>query len=138
VVGAGAGAAAGGVLGAQTPGGGIGSALGTVGGSLVGGLIGNSVEHATGDTPAWEYVVREEDKGDLVSVSQKDTVPLKVGAKVLVIAGKQARIVPDYTVDLATPAPIAPAKTQPPQDVAPPPAPVATAPLPDPATVATH
>ncbi|MFC7475709.1 hypothetical protein ACFQS7_15155 [Dankookia sp. GCM10030260] len=95
--GAAAGAAAGGVLGAQTPGGGIGQALGGVGGALVGGLIGKATESVAVDTPAFEYVVRTE-KEDLLSVTQKDTVPLAVGQKVLVITGTQARVVPDYTV----------------------------------------
>ena len=36
--------------------------------------------------------------GDLLSVTQKDAVPLAIGQKVLVIAGNQARVVPDYTV----------------------------------------
>jgi outer membrane lipoprotein SlyB len=44
-----------------------------------------------------------------VSVTQKDATPLPIGQKVLVIAGKQARIVPDYTVEIAKP-PTAPAE----------------------------
>ncbi|TDH58758.1 hypothetical protein E2C06_31010, partial [Dankookia rubra] len=95
--GAAAGAAAGGVLGAQTPGGGIGQALGGVSGALVGGLIGRATESAAVDTPAFEYIVRTE-KDELLSVTQKDTVPLAIGQKVLVITGTQARVVPDYTV----------------------------------------
>jgi outer membrane lipoprotein SlyB len=114
VVGATTGAAAGGIIGSQAgPGGGITGALGAVGGSLVGGLVGTTVEHAQGDTTAWEYVVKES-KGDLVSVTQKDEKPLAIGQKVLVIAGKQARIVPDYTV--AVPAPPA---TPPPEPLPP-------------------
>ncbi|MDO9708807.1 hypothetical protein [Paracraurococcus lichenis] len=109
--GAAAGAAAGGVLGAQTPGGGIGQALGGVSGALVGGLIGRAAESAAVDTPAHEYVVRTE-KDELLSVTQKDTVPLVVGQKVLVITGNQARIVPDYTVATAAPPARAPAKPE--------------------------
>ena len=102
--GAAAGAAAGGVIGAQTPGGGIGAALGGVGGALVGGLIGTTAEHVAGDTRAFEYVVRTH-KDDLISVTQRDTTPLVVGQRVLVISGNQARIVPDYTTQPpATPA----------------------------------
>jgi len=96
-VGAAAGAAAGGIAGAQTPGGGASSAFGALGGALVGGLIGTSVEHVVDDTTAYEYIVRKPN-GELVSVTQKDKTPLAVGANVLVIAGNQARIVPDYTV----------------------------------------
>ena len=54
--------------------------------------------------------------GDLLSVTQKDEVPLKLGQKVLLIAGNQARIVPDYTVTTDTQAketPSAPAQTAP-------------------------
>lgn len=98
VVGAATGAAVGGVAGAQAPGGGVATALGAIGGGLVGGLLGNTVEHATDDTQAFEYIVRET-ANDLVSVTQKDVIPLKIGTKVLVIGGKQARIVPDYTVN---------------------------------------
>jgi outer membrane lipoprotein SlyB len=101
------GAAAGGAVGSEAPGGGVTAALGTVGGGLIGGLIGSTAQHTTGDTTAYEYVVREP-KGDLVSVTQRDTAPLQIGTHVLVISGKQARIVRDYTVNVETP-PTAPA-----------------------------
>lgn len=90
------GGAAGGIAGAQSPGG-IGSAFGALGGSLVGGLIGSGVERASGQVRAFEYVVRKTN-GELISVTQTDPAPLAIGQKVLVIAGAQARIVPDYTV----------------------------------------
>jgi outer membrane lipoprotein SlyB len=62
------------------------------------------VEKATGETRAFEYVVRKPN-GELISVTQRDVTPLVLGQKVLVIAGNQARIVPDYTVTAApTPA----------------------------------
>lgn len=98
--GAAAGAAAGGVVSAAAPGGGIAPALAGVGGALVGGLVGSAAEHAAGDTRAFEYVVRT-GGGDLLSVTQRDTVPLAIGQKVLLIAGTQARIVPDYTTEPA-------------------------------------
>ncbi len=92
------GAAAGGALGATAPqSGGVAATLGAIGGSLIGGLVGSGVEHAAGDTTAWEYIVRKPD-GTLISVTQKDEAPLGIGDRVLVIAGSQARIVPDYTV----------------------------------------
>lgn len=90
------GAAAGGIAGSQAIGGPV-SAFTALGGSLVGGLTGSAVEHATADTKAFEYIVRKPN-GDLVSVTQKDKTPLALGQKVLVIAGVQARVVPDYTV----------------------------------------
>ena len=90
------GAAAGGIAGSQAVAGPI-SAFTALGGSLVGGIAGSTVEHATADTVAFEYIVRKKN-GDLVSVTQKDKTPLALGQKVLVIAGNQARVVPDYTV----------------------------------------
>lgn len=97
------GAAAGGVAGSQAPGG-VGSALGAIGGSLIGGIVGSSVEQATADAPAYEYIVQKT-SGELVSVTQKDENRLAIGQKVLVIAGPQARIVPDYTVPIGHPTP---------------------------------
>ena len=101
--GAAAGAAAGGVLGSQAPTG-IFSALGGVGGAVIGGLAGSAAEHRFVDTVAWEYVVRVTGKTELISVTQRDERPLAVGQKVLVIAGNQARIVPDYIVAAEPPA----------------------------------
>lgn len=99
------GGAAGGIAGSQVDHGGPITALSTLGGTVIGGIVGNGVEHAEGDTTAFEYIVREDAKGSLVSVTQKDKVPLAVGERVLVIAGKQARVVPDYTVSLPTTTP---------------------------------
>ena len=95
------GAAAGGIAGSQL---GVGpvSAFTALGGALAGGLGGSAVEHVTADTIAFEYIVRKPN-GDLVSVTQKDKTPLALGQKVLVIAGTQARVVPDYTVPPLTP-----------------------------------
>jgi outer membrane lipoprotein SlyB len=90
------GAAAGGIAGSQAIGGPV-SAFTALGGALVGGIAGSTVEHATADTMAFEYIVRKPN-GDLVSVTQKDKTPLALGQHVLVIAGNQARVVPDYTV----------------------------------------
>jgi len=95
------GAAAGGIAGSQL---GVGpvSAFTALGGALAGGLGGSAVEHVTADTIAFEYIVHKPN-GDLVSVTQKDKTPLALGQKVLVIAGTQARVVPDYTVPPLTP-----------------------------------
>ena len=115
------GGAAGGIAGSQI-GNGTTSAFGALGGSLVGGLLGVGVERAGGDTTAYEYVVRKTNS-ELVSVTQKDTPPLAIGQRVLVIAGTQARIVPDYTVALQPDKP--PVATTP---AAPPATPAATSP----------
>jgi outer membrane lipoprotein SlyB len=94
------GGAAGGIAGAQTPLGPVTRAFTALGGTVLGGIAGSAAEHAVGDTDAWEYIVREPN-GELVSVTQKDQTPLTLGLAVLVITGKQARIVPDYTVPIA-------------------------------------
>ena len=121
--GAAAGGAAGGVLGSATGGNRVAEALGAVGGALVGGLIGNAAERAANSGNGVEYIVRKRN-GDLVSVVQRDLVPLEVGARVLVIEGAQARIVPDYTTQAPGQPPVANA---PPSPVPPP----VTAPIPD-------
>jgi outer membrane lipoprotein SlyB len=112
--GAAVGGAAGGIAGSQVGGGGALSAFAALGGTLLGGLVGTSVEHVQGDTDGYEYIVRKPN-GDLLSVTQKDTTPLAIGEKVLVIAGPQARVVPDYTV------PVEPPKAKPPPSEAKPP-----------------
>lgn len=126
-VGAVTGGAAGGILGAQSETVGLNSALGAVGGTAVGSIIGAAVEHASGDTTGWEYIVRK-GNGELLSVTQREAAPLPLGQKVLVIAGPQARIVADYSVDIPSPKPEQAAKAEPPakptpeEQPAPPPA----------------
>lgn len=99
--GAAIGGAAGGIAGSQIGGGAL-SAFTALGGTLLGGLVGTTVEHTQGDTEGYEYIVRKPN-ADLLSVTQKDTTPLAIGEKVLVIAGAQARVVPDYTVPVEPP-----------------------------------
>jgi outer membrane lipoprotein SlyB len=96
-VGAVTGGAAGGILGSQAGGSGISTALAAVGGATVGSLVGTTVEHASGDTTGWEYIVRKPN-GDLLSVTQREPQPLPIGQKVLLITGNQARVIPDYSV----------------------------------------
>jgi outer membrane lipoprotein SlyB len=111
-LGAATGAAAGGITGSQAATGAAG-ALGAVGGAVAGGIAGNGLGHSVSDTFGYEYIVRKAN-GDLLSVTQKDQEPLKIGMHVLIIQGPQARIVSDYTVpveaETAVPKP-APAKT---------------------------
>ncbi|MCR0980638.1 hypothetical protein [Roseomonas populi] len=107
--GAAAGAAAGGIVGAATPGSNLTSALAGVGGGLVGGLFGSATERVINDNRATEYIVRKTN-GELVNVTQRDVPSLPLGQKVLVIAGAQARIVPDYTVPEAAAAGAPPAQ----------------------------
>ncbi len=92
-----AGGAAGGIAGSQLPGSTVTTAIGALGGTLIGGLVGSGVDKSLNDTSAYEYIVRKPNN-ELVSVTQRDAAPIAIGAHVLVIAGNQARIVPDYTV----------------------------------------
>jgi outer membrane lipoprotein SlyB len=125
------GGAAGGIAGSQV-GSGAEKAFTALGSTLVGGIAGSAAEHVLSDTGAFEYIVRKP-SGDLLSVTQKDTVPLTIGQKVLVISGKQARVVPDYTVAVPQPPkPTATAQQQAPTTTAPPPPPVDATPLPAP------
>lgn len=105
-VGAVTGGAAGGILGAQVGSAGFNAALGTVGGTAIGSILGTTLEHITGDTTGWEYIVRKPN-GELLSLTQREPQPLPVGQKVLVITGSQARIIADYS----TPAEPPPAET---------------------------
>ena len=98
------GAAAGGIAGSTVGDSGPVKALSALGGSLVGGLVGSGVQHAQGDTNAFEYIVRESNN-NLVSVTQRDKASLRIGERVLVIAGRQARIVADYTLSPPNSAP---------------------------------
>ncbi len=104
-IGTAAGGAAGGVAGAQLSGSPEVTALGAIGGALVGGVGGAAAEQAIADTNGWEYIVQETN-GNLVSITQTSKTALPIGQHVLVIDGsKQARIVPDYTVQVAASAP---------------------------------
>jgi len=122
------GAAAGGIAGSQV---GVGpvSAFSALGGSLVGGIAGSAAEHVASDTTAYEYIIRKTTGGTLVSVTQQDKTPLALGQKVLVIAGVQARVVPDYTVPSQEPPKQAEAPKVAPTTTAPAPEPVAAMPL---------
>jgi outer membrane lipoprotein SlyB len=105
-VGAAAGGAVGGVAGSQVAGAPVVTALGAIGGTLVGGIGGAAAAQAVGKTKGWEYIVQEEPGDKLVSVTQTSKAALPIGLHVLVIAGtQQARIVPDYTVQVAAAAP---------------------------------
>ena len=103
-VGAVSGGAAGGILGSEADASAVAKALSTLGGTVVGGIVGTTIEHATGDTTGWEYIIRKPN-GELLSVTQREPTPIPVGQKVLVITGNQARVVADYSVALDPPSP---------------------------------
>ena len=53
------GGAAGGILGAELSSPTVPTALAALGGTVVGGVVGATIQHASGDTKGWEYIVRE-------------------------------------------------------------------------------
>ena len=101
------GGAAGGLLGSEYG----NSALAAVGGTAVGALVGQALDHATGDTTGWEYIVRKAN-GDMLSVTQREKKPLALGQRVLVIVGNQARVIADYSTP-PEPAPVQKAEAKP-------------------------
>lgn len=102
--GAAAGGAAGGAIGgAAAAGNSVSTALGAVGGALLGSLVGTAAERASANTDAVEYIIRKNSDGELISVTQRDEVPIPLGTAVLVITGNQARVVPDYIATQAGP-----------------------------------
>ncbi|MGH7056330.1 MAG: hypothetical protein ACREFZ_00400 [Acetobacteraceae bacterium] len=123
-IGAVTGGAAGGVTGAHAASGAFASSLSAIGGTLLGGLAGAAAEQASSDVKAYEYIIQEK-SGKLLSVTQTDKQPFAIGTHVLVITGKQARVVRDYTVPLP-PKPAASVSAR--QAV---PVPVTVTPLPD-------
>ncbi|MBX9750597.1 MAG: hypothetical protein K5Q68_13510, partial [Roseococcus sp.] len=155
--GAAAGGAAGGAIGgAAAAGNSVSTALGAVGGALLGSLVGTAAERTSANTDAVEYIIRKNADGELISVTQRDEVPIPLGTAVLVITGNQARVVPDYIstqaepparnllrrpatprseapiAPIAAPAASAPSAAPPPAPMAEPLPPAAPAPAPDP------
>ncbi|MCW8085845.1 hypothetical protein [Sabulicella glaciei] len=131
--GAAVGGASGGALGAASGGHPMASTLGAVSGALVGGVLGAMTERAATASDGTEYIIRRTDRPELVSVTQRDRDPLPVGARVLVIAGAQARIVPDYTSEIPGLPPLDGAPPTPsPQPVAARPLALSAIPLPQP------
>lgn len=92
LAGAGIGAVAGSAIGGDTR----TNILAGAGGAILGGLAGRAIENKVSATGGMEYVLRTKDKR-LVTVTQTQDLQLGVGQKVLIIYGRQTRIVPDYT-----------------------------------------
>jgi len=90
MVGVGAGALAGSAIGGDTR----TNLIAGLGGAVIGGLAGNAIEKKINNKRGMEYVLRLR-SGKLLTVTQTDDLQLGIGQKVLVIYGKQTRIVPD-------------------------------------------
>lgn len=89
------GAVVGGVAGSAIGGGSRANIIGAVGGAVVGGLLGNAVEKGVRKNQGIEYVLKSRQTGDLLTVTQLQDINLQVGQKVLIIYGRQTRVVPD-------------------------------------------
>ncbi|CAD9228056.1 Outer membrane lipoprotein SlyB [Burkholderia cenocepacia] len=83
-VGTAAGAIAGGALGSQV-GGGRGSILGAVAGVLGGGVIGQAIERNFSNSKATEFILRMEDTGSTISITEKTDEKFAVGQRVQLI-----------------------------------------------------
>jgi len=92
LVGVAAGATAGSLIGGSD----TAHILGGIGGAVAGGVIGNEVEKGIRKTQGTEYVLKTQ-KGTYVTVTQVQELNLYVGQRVIIIYGKQVRIVPDTT-----------------------------------------
>jgi outer membrane lipoprotein SlyB len=91
LAGAGAGAVAGSLIGGSTE----AHILGGIGGAVVGGVAGNAIEKGISKQQGMEYVLRVTKDKSLVTVTQLQDLKLYAGEKVLIIYGKQTRVVPD-------------------------------------------
>ncbi|WP_205191362.1 glycine zipper domain-containing protein [Burkholderia sp. LMG 13014] len=83
-VGTAAGAIAGGALGSQI-GGGKGSWLGAAAGLLGGGIIGQAIERNLSNNKATEFVLKMEDTGATISITEKTDEKFQVGQRVQLI-----------------------------------------------------
>lgn len=90
LVGTAAGATAGSAIGGDT----TTNILAGIGGAIVGGAIGHGIDKNMHTSQGMEYVCRLHDSS-LVTLTQPSELGLQVGQKVLIIYGKQARLVPD-------------------------------------------
>ncbi|MGE4529518.1 MAG: hypothetical protein AB7D00_14225 [Rhodospirillaceae bacterium] len=96
-VGIGAGAVAGGVAGSYLGGGGRANALGALGGALLGGVAGAATESAVTEGSAIEFIVQM-DNGSTVAIVQSNEQQLGVGERVLILQGRDTRLVRDTTI----------------------------------------
>jgi outer membrane lipoprotein SlyB len=89
VVGAVAGGTAGSLIGGSTE----AHILGALGGAVIGGVAGHAIEGGIGKKQGMEYVLKL-NNGKLVTVTQTQDLHLSLHQKVMIIYGKQTRIVP--------------------------------------------
>ena len=88
------GAAAGGVAGSAIGGSSRANILGAIGGAVLGGIAGNMVEKGITNQTGVEYTVRT-NNGGTITLVQGTSPTFAVGQKVLIVYGKEARIIAD-------------------------------------------
>jgi len=89
-----AGGVIGGVAGSRIGGGSTSNIIGGVAGAVAGGLVGREIERSASKANALEYIIRLSD-GSMTSVVQGSEPFLQRGQRVLVIYGRETRVIPD-------------------------------------------
>ena len=89
-----AGATAGGALGTMAGGGAATSIAAGVGGAVVGGVALHAVDKAVNKHTGYEYMIKLDDNGQTIAVTQEQSVQLAAGQKVAIIYGAMTRIIP--------------------------------------------
>jgi len=95
-IGGAVGSVAGGIAGSTLGTSNVEGALGAIGGAVVGGLLGAAAGDRVGNETGVEYIVRLED-GQTVTVVQGAEPVLEAGQRVLIVYGRQVRVIPDAT-----------------------------------------
>ncbi len=88
------GAAAGGVAGSAIGGSSRANILGAIGGAVLGGIAGSAIEKGVTNQTGIEYTVRT-NNGETITLVQGTSQVFGIGQKVLVVYGKEARIIAD-------------------------------------------
>lgn len=95
-IGGAVGGVAGGIAGSTLGTSRVEGALGAIGGAVLGGLAGSALGDRIGNESGVEYIVRLQD-GQTVTVVQGATPVLEPGQRVLIVYGRQVRVIPDAT-----------------------------------------
>jgi outer membrane lipoprotein SlyB len=90
-----AGTAGGAVAGSAIGGGARANVIGAVGGAVVGGVVGAAVDKSIHEAKGYEYILKVNQSGKLISLVQVDRFGFRPGDQVLIIFSDRTRIVPD-------------------------------------------
>jgi outer membrane lipoprotein SlyB len=95
-IGSAVGGVAGGIAGSTLGTSRVEGALGAIGGAVLGGLAGSVAGDRLGNESGVEYIIRLED-GQTVTVVQGAEPALEAGQRVLIVYGRQVRVIPNAT-----------------------------------------